>query len=1088
MTKKMRIIVGVGGIGLWLCLVVAWFSALYVIFFTPSLSVAPSYQPDCQANDAVCAAWTEFRVARGYPLQTFAGKRLADGSFVLVISEPAPVLSKAELDSLVKTTFGADLRSSPRRLRWYIGADGWLEDLVLHVSTSVPKNGEPFDDSVLRDRVALLHDALFGTTFGGDLQIIGAGKDAIEASAPNIQVSPYELSAWLDSALPWRPVAGAIDVAGTSWTDLAGAKAMGAYASGDGMLVMLTFPTSMLADARVNAKMLEPLRVPFREFAVASDAIFGGTWTAEGQTAILARARRAPFTGIPPLRYETFALLAAQSSDELAQSYERSTVFAGKLGSGEYERKDWAPIYLSAPLIDTEFGALLNITDQMLKSWSEGGGIEYVYFNYPKPAKFPFGDAVLSEELSKKYGSKETLFNWNTSGSAVIVKADGVNTLTAKQTGALPVTYGADGKPKDQGGEDLFEYEEKAYRYFGELQDPNLSRVVQYTLLFQLFRAMDESAAPPAPEAIQARAASTELLVDETAKFLDAFDAGNVTKPDELVESVRADLAALREAFPSYDNRRLASFLIDRASPERANIVREVERAEAELTAEQRRLKEEFAVLEASSGDETTINQASLVLRGTTWKSKYEVLGKSMKAIGTLGQSVWHLAAINRDLEPVRRRFIDANKAEPAGSIKTPSIVVSWSLHDNGASVGGHSVDARALKLEFSRTAKGIEVVTDAQGQRILRYGPEFAKRVESNASGLARAIEHRGVLNADALLEIAKAPARIRPRPEALRVALGKADVPAPQTFGTLGQRPVQVAAKDVVADLGTVAQKNDCCIFITRGKNNISIAAEKYPSPPPAVLFREFRDTPSVADYLVLISRRTGTAREKAVIFLDHPEAHVKALASNVEAGGSSQQRLAAMAKSLGEPVPKSIESRVSSAIVQRDLRGQPSMLHTQTGKLQARTRALFDRIRRVEPKGTWSSARIRQVSPERMAQLLKGTRWNNAIDGVPTPLEVQFTRGTTPGVTVVPGFPEAKAAAGYARLRQAHKNAIQLVSEAPANEGTIAQYLMTVRNELKNAPDIELKRLMVVVEDGEAYITIAQLLLDPEEIEGA
>ena len=254
MTKKMRIIVGVGGIGLWLCLVVASFSALYVIFFTPSLTVTPRYQPDCKANDAACAAWTEFRAARGYPW-TFAGKRLADGSFVLIISEPAPVLSKAELDSLVKTTFGADLRSSPRRLRWYIGADGWLEDLVLHVSTNAPKNGEPFDDSVLRDRVALLHDALFGTTFGGDLQIIGAGKDAIEAFAPNIHVSPYELSAWLaDSALLWRPVAGAIDVGGASWPDLADAKAMGAYASGDGMLVMLTFPTSMLASSRGSGR------------------------------------------------------------------------------------------------------------------------------------------------------------------------------------------------------------------------------------------------------------------------------------------------------------------------------------------------------------------------------------------------------------------------------------------------------------------------------------------------------------------------------------------------------------------------------------------------------------------------------------------------------------------------------------------------------------------------------------------------------------------------------------------------------------------------------------------------------------------
>jgi hypothetical protein len=103
-------------------------------------------------------------------------------------------------------------------------------------------------------------------------------------------------------------------------------------------------------------------------------------WSRDGFAAIIGRARVLAPDVIPPLRFETFAVLARAVTDELDQSYERGYMFAGKLTSGPYSYRDWAPSYLSASLIDTEFGALLNITDQILKSWSEAGGIEYLYF------------------------------------------------------------------------------------------------------------------------------------------------------------------------------------------------------------------------------------------------------------------------------------------------------------------------------------------------------------------------------------------------------------------------------------------------------------------------------------------------------------------------------------------------------------------------------------------------------------------------------------------------------------------------------------------------------------------------------------
>ena len=74
---------------------------------------------------------------------------------------------------------------------------------------------------------------------------------------------------------------------------------------------------------------------------------------------------------LPPLRVETILQLAAVGQDELSQSYERRNIISGRYD----EKHDWAPIYLSAALLDTEYGSLLNITDQLLKSWSMGGQV-----------------------------------------------------------------------------------------------------------------------------------------------------------------------------------------------------------------------------------------------------------------------------------------------------------------------------------------------------------------------------------------------------------------------------------------------------------------------------------------------------------------------------------------------------------------------------------------------------------------------------------------------------------------------------------------------------------------------------------------
>ena len=67
------------------------------------------------------------------------------------------------------------------------------------------------------------------------------------------------------------------------------------------------------------------------------------------------------------------------------------TFLLAKLPGG----KDYAPILLSDELWHTEYGNILNVTDQMLKSWSENGDVEYHTFTYPKPLDWAFNDGAV---------------------------------------------------------------------------------------------------------------------------------------------------------------------------------------------------------------------------------------------------------------------------------------------------------------------------------------------------------------------------------------------------------------------------------------------------------------------------------------------------------------------------------------------------------------------------------------------------------------------------------------------------------------------------------------------------------------------
>lgn len=712
------------------------------------------FNPKC-GNDLSCKVWQSFRTEHPFPYQSFAITPSPDGSLVLVISEPPPTIPKAKLEELIRAAFGEDLLHYSNR-RWFIGIDGWLEDAVLQIKAGAPQfSANPEKDPVILDRVGVLQKVLFGTTFGGVLE--RADKSYAEtalSSAPDIAATPAELRQWTaESSTLWTDLNPSEAGAPLPLDTLLQANAAGSYIDAERQLVLFVLPRKVLDEARAYDEGMDKLREPFRQFAVSCDTILGGVWNKDGSLAIIGRSRRTPVTAIPPLRFETFAVLARENSNKLRQSYERDNLFAHKLKQGTHMYRDWAPILLSESLIDTEFGALLNITDQFLKSWSEAGYIDYLYFDYPlRPlkGKFVFGDEPLSDIVRRETGGLSVLYNWNTAGAAVTVHDQALSVLSAGRTSALPVTYGSDvntGKGMQTGDQlpMLRTHENDAYNYFVAQRDPNLARVVSYTLIYQVFQAArtksDLTRRQIASQPRQ-RVEANALLVRKAQDLLLGIERMDLKGFDDTDESdVSKALVEANDALQEYynhpgrDRSRLALILAD------------PRRAQAELNERYRDENEELAKLAEKSN---TVDQSAKTKLSKLWLQEHPELLPylySMDAIekaDSLRNKLEPVVYLTQDIEGIRSAFLELNKAEPVGWIKTPSIVISWDANDPLlVSEGGHDLTARTLRIEVDADASTASLIYDADGTPILRVPKSQADTISGQAREIARKIEH---------------------------------------------------------------------------------------------------------------------------------------------------------------------------------------------------------------------------------------------------------------------------------------------------------------------------------------------------------
>lgn len=668
--------------------------------------------PHAAAQDIYEGDWKDFRAQYQFHIQTIAVSRPHEGgSRSLIIAEPPPHVT---LDGLRQID---PLLSDPRVMQQFVGHDGWVKDVLFKLPAL---SGRELDALAIK-----LNRYLFFTAYKTSALLISPGVGRTAEKLPlDLRVSAAQLRSWTSSrAAKFVPLLGG---APQGLAEILHGKVGGVFLSSSPGLVLWAFPSEGdLASRRIEA----------REFAVDSDLMLGAI-SSGPMVAVIARERIVPCDVVPPLRAETIFLLASANTDELAQSYERTHFAAGK-----YDLKqnaDWAPIFLSDELIDTEYGSLLNITDQLLKSWSLNGTVWYERFRYPDPPKWAF-----PKPLIDVLDVPELTFNWNTTGAGYSAEGGEFTTLALNRTGALPVSYIPEGQPDDPRLEAMVAAKEgTAYSYFAQMNDPNLVRVVQYASLYQIFRRFNVTAvAPPG-----VHAAPAEALTNQVMTQLDAF-------PELTEDKVKSNLQGLIDrhelseiealsVLQSLDHfKELQEILgkaIQRWGP---SGLRQLSEIVVNPRVSSGELKEALQRLITVAGP-MPVSRLKETVRGTlSAPTIMAALSDPASLVSRLQPEdqrvlAFHALArdINRNKSLIRAltgtsvaalmKIYEENQRRPVSSwIHTPSIVVSYTKEK--AASGGHNLDPRVTKFRESSSVprRTVRVIGD-RDERVVLYNP----------------------------------------------------------------------------------------------------------------------------------------------------------------------------------------------------------------------------------------------------------------------------------------------------------------------------------------------------------------------------
>lgn len=728
------------------------FLGVFCILGTPASSMT---------DDAVDALWRQFRDAFPNHLQVTAlSARDNRNERVMLISEPPPWFGGSDLSDALRDYFGSSLRRTYVK-EHPVGVDGWVRDVLIRFES------RPGDEDTIKFRLDRINRDLFGTTYKTSAIRLPVAMPADPLAPPNLMPRAIELRDWL--------LGGQVrltSLTGGERSQLEKLLCNGkpdTYFSDTTGLVVLLLPTDTPID---------PFLFTLRHFAIDTDAILGAIGkTGCNRVAIVGRERTTSLIAMPPLRTEVILRLAATKQKELGQSYERTAPLAGKLLSGEDAGLDWAPIFLSDDLLNTEFGSLLNITDQMLKSWSEAGNIEYERFRYPKPKSFPF------EKGAASYVNTEGLtYNWNTTGVGSVVKFGDVRVFALLNTGALPVSYFPEGASRNpERTKRAREAEDIAYAYFRGLRDPNLAAVVELTALYQIFRifpvqvARDEQLSYSPPSLLSDRVQRTRVAIGAIADGSAAIDSAKVDRM-VLLEAANAGvptdfalILSLKELPPDIEQRLKTSpkltELRQKLLAERVRITQETNLKVAQVRSKLARLAavfsgEAFELLSRTLNDRSaTLDPGFALLQrlARPGDTDQDIIRKVRVTSGPdrdlalivllrmrlegdaeffvqLQEAMWWTG----DVEQARKQYQTLALNTPQPFIKTPTIVLSANSREL-LSTGGHNLYSHSTAIVIDAAVPKGTVVRANIGKDVeLHLNPGDV----SGAQRIARAFE----------------------------------------------------------------------------------------------------------------------------------------------------------------------------------------------------------------------------------------------------------------------------------------------------------------------------------------------------------
>jgi hypothetical protein len=629
--------------------------------------------------------WEFFRSKFPHHIQGVAlSETRTDGTRVLIVAEPPPHVTLASLRDLSPVL--ANLQTATQRL----GHDGWVKDVVV----TLPRS----DNRALSSLCQKINRHLFGTSYKAYVLEIPGKIITPPTLIPqaryqlDYKISAAELQKWIltDHEL-FQPVEGGEP---RVLLDVMAEKRDGVFVSETKGLVVWVIPD----DADLRDYVIEA-----REFALDSDLIVGAV-AAGHCKAVFGRERTMPVEEVPPLRAETLMLLAAANTNQLAQSYERTNAFAGRFD----ETRDWAPIFLSPQLIDTEYGSLLNVTDQLLKSWSNCGVTEYENFRYSKPDHWPFRTPIINE-----LGVNEIVYNWNTKGAGYAIESEKYALLALNRTGALPVSYIPSG---GAGPEAIEKAEDAAYEFFAGMGDSNLARVVQYAAFYQIFtnfgiKASGDVSGPSDRD-------SVPLLEEEANRLLTALK-----NADE--QQLTAFAAGVARTVPD-------SKLREEIEHDRAFIEKKLGRR---LTRKDYPKLVEFFRKKLIAIEVETLADLRSQLRRKDAESFRSFIHAMMNR-NSQPEFVEFCQFLQStaDLIALREALVQSHPATPGTWIHTPAVVVSFNRALLAKMVGGHNLDAEISVFRTSKDVRAgeIKMGTSREGVPLLLCNESDVSKVNA--------------------------------------------------------------------------------------------------------------------------------------------------------------------------------------------------------------------------------------------------------------------------------------------------------------------------------------------------------------------